>query len=585
MAPPFQLNFLLAFSLVTLTLLSPSYITAIKGTSATSSSFLSLSSTSAPPLVQTALGGIQGKSCLLANEVAEFLGIPFALSPVGMLRFAPPLAYNITYPEAGLDATSNPPACGTYAGEIGGADDQSVAASEDCLYLNMWVPISALTSGTGSQLPVRFWIHGGKDLEASASDPYLNGCLFAKKTNTIDVNVQFRKSTFGFLAHPETLKAYNTTGNWAIMDQQLALRWVVNNIGSFGGDPTKIMINGNSAGGQYVDLHMVAPASNGLFSSAISQSPPCVRLLTVDQAYEVTHQLMANVGCPDGDPASELACLRSLSWSLLYNVTADISAAMGVEGAKCESLNWTPFFQPVQDGNIFPYHVVEALYKGAFSKVPYMVSFAALEGTHFVDNATVTNTTFSEFLADVYPRANVQFAYSLFPLSNYQDKSMEPEKARLADFWTKLFFTCPIYERLMARTWGLKKNGLTAPAPYVFVWTVTPTCPTTTMYLGATHGSEILYTFGITDQIYPPSGTCDFGTNEVAVSDSTLDAWKAMMETGVPTWSNGTAWASWTSNDSLATILAVDGPRTKSLDLASLCSGFAAAENMAKALM
>eukprot|EP00271_Cylindrocystis_brebissonii_P004209 TRINITY_DN15810_c0_g1_i1.p1 TRINITY_DN15810_c0_g1~~TRINITY_DN15810_c0_g1_i1.p1 ORF type:complete len:373 (-),score=27.28 TRINITY_DN15810_c0_g1_i1:69-1187(-) len=253
------------------------------GTSAGYPSDLPPSSTNAVISRSTELpmGTVFGIQCAEVPAVTQYMGIPFAEAPVGDLRFRAPVMMESLYENGQLNATSMPAPCGSYC--VGGAGTGEVfdLSSEDCLYLNMWVPPSAALGL--KKLPVRVYVHGGSITSCSASDPEWSRCQAASKIEVIQVNIQFRKGPFGFLAHLATMEESGTTGNWALLDQQMALKWVRKYIPYFGGDPDKILLNGHSSGGQAVDFHMVIPSSDGLFAAALAQSGPCVHFLTLHQ--------------------------------------------------------------------------------------------------------------------------------------------------------------------------------------------------------------------------------------------------------------------------------------------------------------
>lgn len=194
-----------------------------------------------------------------AGGVASFKGIPYAAPPVGALRWsAPSPAQPWSAPRDatryGSDCMQNP-LPGIKAGER--------PMSEDCLTLNVWTPEPA----KGAKLPVMMWIHGGGFVGGSGTLPETDGSLLAKR-DVVIVSFNYRLGRFGFFAHP----ALGAGGNWGLMDQIAALKWVQRNIAAFGGDPTKVTIFGESAGGESVLRLMASPAAKGLFARAIAAS-------------------------------------------------------------------------------------------------------------------------------------------------------------------------------------------------------------------------------------------------------------------------------------------------------------------------
>lgn len=194
-----------------------------------------------------------------AEGVASFKGIPYAAPPVGALRWsAPAPAAPWTTPR---DATAYGPDC--MQNPLPGVQPGSRPMSEDCLTLNVWTPKPA----KGAKLPVMVWIHGGGFVGGSGTLAETDGALLAKR-DVVIVSFNYRLGRFGFFAHP----ALGQGGNWGLMDQIATLKWVQRNIASFGGDPAKVTIFGESAGGESVSRLMASPAAKGLFARAIVAS-------------------------------------------------------------------------------------------------------------------------------------------------------------------------------------------------------------------------------------------------------------------------------------------------------------------------
>lgn len=213
--------------------------------------------------VETRLGIVEGKE---SGAVQVFLGIPYATPPVGDLRWKPPV------PAAKWTgvrkATDFGPHClqGKVFGDMNFRDS---GGSEDCLTLNVWVPAKR----TSSKLPVMVWIYGGGFVAGTTSEPRQDGTNLAQQ-GVIVVSMNYRLGVFGFLVHPELAKesGRNSAGNYGLLDQVAALRWVHDNIDAFGGDPANVTIFGESAGSFSVSSQMASPLSRGLFQKAIGES-------------------------------------------------------------------------------------------------------------------------------------------------------------------------------------------------------------------------------------------------------------------------------------------------------------------------
>ena len=219
-------------------------------------------------IVTISSGQIQGQ---MNGNIYEFLGIPFATPPVGDMRWKAPVEPD-DWTEI-LNTTDFSPVCPQKKYEQGDTT-ATMEGDEDCLYLNVWSP--QLDAG---DLPVMVFIHGGGNQQGGASQEtggtvMYDGKNLAERGNVVVVTIQYRLGPLGFLVHPG-LDAENEegiSGNYGILDQILALKWVQKNISLFGGDPDKVMIFGESAGGVDVGDLLVSPLAAGLFSRAVIQS-------------------------------------------------------------------------------------------------------------------------------------------------------------------------------------------------------------------------------------------------------------------------------------------------------------------------
>ncbi|MBN2163402.1 MAG: carboxylesterase family protein [Pontiellaceae bacterium] len=199
-----------------------------------------------------------GRVCgTVQNELTVFRGIPFAAPPVGDLRWCPPRPVKPWDGVLQADAFAPAPI-------QGGRSDAGV--SEDCLYLNVWTPAKS----ANEKLPVLVWIHGGAFSMGSSA---CSGGHLAKK-GVVLVSIGYRVGELGFLAHPELSaeSPNHVSGNYGLLDQIAGLQWIQKNIASFGGDPAKVTIFGESAGGIAVSMLCASPQAKGLFQGAISQS-------------------------------------------------------------------------------------------------------------------------------------------------------------------------------------------------------------------------------------------------------------------------------------------------------------------------
>lgn len=246
-------------------------------------------------------------------DAVAFKGVPYALPPVGELRWAPP---HKPSPWPGLrDASSFGPVCPQ-------APDpnrpEAAPYSEDCLTLNVWTPLDH-----GRPAPVIVWIHGGGDESGAASRPEFDGASFARD-GVVFVSIEYRLGVLGWFAHPALTRAAAKDaplGSYGLMDQIAALQWVQRNIAAFGGDPANVTVAGESAGGESILFLLTTPAARGLFSRAIVESGTgWARYPTLAKAETLGETWAARAGAPG---RADLKALRALPVQALLAARGD----------------------------------------------------------------------------------------------------------------------------------------------------------------------------------------------------------------------------------------------------------------------
>ncbi|XP_076755888.1 juvenile hormone esterase [Xylocopa sonorina] len=253
------------------------------------------------PRVRTPLGAVKGYYKLSHNgrQYEAYEGIPYALPPTGKLRFKPPQRLPPWMGE--LSATKFGSPCLQYS-HLTVVPDEKVEGAEDCLYLNIYVPVDRRTNG--QSLPVIFWIHGGAFQFGSGMHM---GAKYLMDRDVILVTFNYRLGMLGFLSTEDEA----IPGNMGLKDQSMALRWVSENIEWFGGDPKKVTLIGLSAGGASVHYHYLSPMSAGLFQGGISISGTALNCWTqTENALEKAKQLGALMGCPTLNIRDMVRCLR-----------------------------------------------------------------------------------------------------------------------------------------------------------------------------------------------------------------------------------------------------------------------------------
>lgn len=292
------------------------------------------------------------------GKVRTFKGIPYAAPPVGPLRWKPP---ERVAPWTGVrKAIDYGPRCmqtHVYSDMVFHDD----GPSEDCLYLNLWMP----EVHSKARLPVMVWIYGGGFRAGSTSEPRQDGGNLSKK-GVMVVSMNYRLGIFGFFSHPELAKesGHNASGNYGLMDQVAALKWVKENIASFGGDPDNVTIFGESAGSSSVSALMASPLAKGLFARVIGESG-------AEFASDIkTHSETERV---DTDFVKFIFDTDSLA-ELRTKSTAAIEEAASREEA--------PKFTPNIDGYFLPESVAAIFAAGTQSHVPLIAGWNLDEGDY-----------------------------------------------------------------------------------------------------------------------------------------------------------------------------------------------------------
>lgn len=315
-----------------------------------------------------------GKVKGIATEtpgVLAYKGIPYAAAPIGDLRWKAPQSVTPwegvkvadSFGHPGYQAVHYP---GGYTTEWGYGDESPY--SEDCLYLNVWTKASAQTD---RKLPVALWIHGGGYREGWGSEPEFDGQEWANK-DVVLVSINYRLGVFGFLTHPE-LSAESpdgVSGNYGILDQIAALKWIKNNIAQFGGDPDNVTIFGQSAGGGSVRTLCASPLTRGLFNKAVIMSAAGISRTSVSGPFGRTvlkDREQADKKILDWAGLDDLKKMRAASTETLYALSTIYSAVNKTYGSL------TSF--PVIDGYVSEETFDEAAYNNNLPHIPYMIGY------------------------------------------------------------------------------------------------------------------------------------------------------------------------------------------------------------------
>ena len=353
----------------------------------------------AGPVVQTADGPVRG--FVNSSGVNVFLGIPFAAPPVGDLRWkppAPPASHGL------LDATQYADSCLVTEQQSFGGPERT---SEDCLYLNIFT-----TGNKGAPKPVIVWIYGGGNVEGEAND--YDGSKQATGgplgTPTVVVTFGYRLGLFGFLSESH-LNSENGNGNWGnygILDQQAALRWVKANIAAFGGDPTRVALGGQSAGAVDVGANVLSPGAAGLFNRAIFESslPAFSGLPTAATALARGNAFAAAAFC------STSACLRSLSAARILELQGTATGNLNDP-----TINQSYTVGPFVDGTIIAHQPQTAFTTGQYNHMPTISGTVKDEGNFGLAIAEYFSRV--ALTAAQYLASNPANVLAEYPLSDY----------------------------------------------------------------------------------------------------------------------------------------------------------------------
>jgi para-nitrobenzyl esterase len=465
------------------------------------------SATADPWVVKTNKGSVTG---VQTDTLRKALGIPYAAPPVENLRWKAPQAHaswknTLTEP---LDATKFGNHCPQPESPFGVPTD-----TEDCLYLNVFAP------NDDSKHPVMVWIHGGS-LYLGESDDYDPTPLVQK--GVVVVTLNYRLGELGFLSHSALGKPH---GNYGLMDQQFALKWVKQNIKNFGGKPGNVTIFGESAGGLSVLSQLASPRAKGLFHKAIVESG----------AYELLQQSLSDAE-NDGIVFANAVNNGQCSGGQTLKQIATCLRAQSVDDVLAEQAKLTTWgFYPIVDGTVLKKSIGDAFSQGKFNHVPVIEGSNHDEWRIFVEmiHPGLTAAQYPGAIAldlSISSPAQVANVVSEYPLSSYST-SLSPPKVALGAVGTDAIFACnasTVAQSLSkyVKTFAYEFNDPNAPELYL--------PPDDDFPLGAYHASEIAYIFDFF-RTPPPWVTPPLlDTDQQALSDAMIGYWTQFATTGDP---------------------------------------------------
>jgi len=479
-------------------------------------------------VVMTDNGPVRGVE---TQSLDEFLGIPYAAPPVGKLRWKPPRAHDRWTKPLSVVAFGNE--CtqpGSSAGEVAG--------SEDCLFLNIFRPHQQKGQKPPKHLPVIVYIHGGGLRILSGNFDNVTPALL-QNGNVIVASMNYRLGTLGFFSHPALDDEGHLNGNYGLMDQQFALKWLRRNIAAFGGDPHRITIFGTSAGALSVYSQLASPTAAGLFQRAIAVSG------SYEGGFTRYQQSIVPIATAEGDGESFAAKFGCITARCLREIPAAQIVLAQQRGD----------FFPVIDGIVLRQTPGAAFASGQFNQVP-VISGTSHDDYRFVvaiqfdfGSGPLTEAGYPAAIAglldlpETHPFVNL--VNSLYPLSNYDNNA----SIALGAVGTDRVFACPALSahESLARwvpTYVYEFNDENAPSffdrPVSFP-------------LGAYHTVEILYLLR-TDQLDP---------DQHQLSDIMINYWTQFAATGDPNSADVPEWPLFDSSNQQIQSMLPPTPQTE----------------------
>nr|ASS83171.1 acetylcholinesterase 2 [Rhipicephalus microplus] len=496
----------------------------------------------ASPVVQIRAGKLRGTMrVVLGDKFAyAFTGVPYAKPPVGELRYRKPESAE-PWVEEVRDATVTPPSC--MQGNVCSPrnllwlpyDQQK---SEDCLYLNVWTP----RLNTSAGLPVMAWIHGGGFQEGSAAIPLDDGTYLAAFGNVVVVTIAYRLQSFGF-PYDET----SAPGNMGLHDQQLALKWIQENIAAFGGNPGEVTLFGWSAGGISTGFHLISPGSQTLFKRAIVQSAAVTkkgRARDKTEMLEYSQKFAANFGCYGGDSAANAsqdiaACMRTINASLIVAVEATF---VGSGSGK---------FEPIYGDEFLPIEPRMADFPG---DKDVMIGQTANGGSNIL--YTTFRDTFSEALPPrkINKAEMIHFLGSLYKLSLSDTEKLQKEymgeigdydydalRQALAETKGDTHVKCGAINTA-CKLANATANAQSGKQVHFYELNYVSACVKKQPWFGMTHGDELPLVFG---RVFERQGGC---AGDMDYSRNIMKLWSDFAKGRPPVGFQGKEWPKFTAD-------------------------------------
>ena len=451
--------------------------------------------------VQTKYGKIEG---LKEDNILIYKGIPFAAPPLGNLRWKDPQAPAswkevkkcVAFSASPIQSTPVPFSC--WSKEF---IAPPAPLSEDCLYLNIWTGASSAKE----KRPVFVWIYGGGFGSGSAACDIYDGKEYAKK-GIVFVSINYRVGAIGFMAHPElTKEGKGSSGNYGLLDQVAALKWVNENISAFGGDPANVTIAGQSAGSMSVNALIATPFAKGLFQRAIAESGGILGGLTLSSLAEGEK---AGIALQNKLGSISIEAMRALPADSILHLSQNMGNLR---------------FSPILDGRFLPIDLTKAFSEGKFNQVDFMSGWVSGDGALF-GSQKPTKEEFIKLMNDRYGK-KAEKLLTLLPHENSEQVSASLVRLNLISF-------------AVISPYRLSKYN--SKPSYIYEFTHVPVDKPGFPNYGAFHTSEVpyaLHTLHLWDRPWQPL--------DLSIENKMSSYWINFIRSGNP---NGPDLPNWESN-------------------------------------
>lgn len=485
---------------------------------------------SSAPQVKTLSGVVEGKD---DGTVRSFLGIPYALPPVGDLRWKPPV------PAAKWEGIRKASEFGQHClqgNPFGDMVTRDPGGSEDCLSLNVWVP----SNPSSKKLAVMVWIYGGGFVAGTTSEGRQDGIRLAQQ-GVIVVSMNYRLNIFGFLVHPELAKesGHGSAGNYGLMDQLLALHWVHDNIAAFGGDPGNVTIFGESAGSFSVSAQMASPLAKGMFNKAIGESGAAFSRSGLSFESVASREEKDTKLVKEKLGVSTLAELRALPAQKLL----DIFGKAGPDAFD---------FGPNIDGYFLPEPPSAIFAAGRRNDVPLLAGWNKDEGSYELGSDKPTAESMKAMAEKEFGGKAPEF------LKLYPTDTPEKTMRSATDYAGDTFIAFSTWAWIEAQG----KTGKHVIYRYRFDM-APPSSNANAPKMGAYHSAEIEYVFG---QLDSKAGV-PWRSEDRALSEQMMKYWSNFAKNGDPNGPGLPKWPKYVSTDGWPVMFLTDKPEARKDDL------------------